>query len=51
MLKKKSTGQLKDDSVFLLNYAEGTFHDKTIENIWKYGNMNEQSVKVRNGAV
>ena len=29
--KQKSIGQLKDDSVFLLNDVESTLHDKPIE--------------------
>ena len=47
----KSIGQFKDDFLFLLNYAESTFHDKPIKNIWRNITMIKHSVNVRNVVV
>ena len=49
--KSNTVEELKDDSVFLLNDVESALYDKPAEKIWRNGNMNKLSAKLRNGEV
>ena len=44
-------GQLKDDSVLILNEVKSTLHDKKKNNIWRNIDMNKQPENIINDAV